>query len=273
MKKDITFVAIDFIWHDLTRYATEQSLKHIDPKEIVIISDREILPGAKHIIREPVSGMQEYNEIMLKGITEHVNTKHAMYIQWDGIANDREQWRDEFLDYDYIGAVWPWETEGKNVGNGGFSLRSKRLLDACMDDKIKLSEARDFIGEDGSIGVDHRPYLETEYGIKYATTEIARKFSYELGVHEPSFGFHGLWNVFNLMTDADMDYFYTRIDYKGWNGYKWHHTLAAVIRRNRMDIYEYMLGKLIEHSPELLQFVGSWLERDAQTPKTELVID
>jgi len=271
--KDITLVAIDFVWHDLTKYAIEQTLKNIEPKEIVIISDREIISGAKHVVRDASTDMRELNRIMLKDVAEHVNTAHALYVQWDGMALNKDLWQDEFLDYDYIGAVWPWEKEGTNIGNGGFSLRSKRLLDACQDESIKLDFENPTLAEDGVIGVKKRPYLETEYGIKYATTEIAKKFSYELGVHEPSFGFHGLWNVFNLMTDADMDYFYTRIDYQGWNGFKWHHTLAAVIRRNRMDIYEYMLGKLIEHSPELLQFVGSWLERDAQNPKTELVID
>lgn len=271
--KDITLVAIDFAWHDLTKYSIEQTLKNIDPKEIVIISDREIVQGARHVIRDATTDMNDINQIMLKGVAEHVNTEHALYVQWDGMATNRDQWQDEFLNYDYIGAVWPWEQEGRNVGNGGFSLRSRRLLDACMDRVVQYDSANPAIAEDGIIGVKQRPYFETTHNIKYAPTALARQFSYELGVHEPSFGFHGLWNVFNLMSDTDMDYFYTRIDYRGWNGYKWHHTMAAVLRRNRMDIYEHMLGKLIEHSPELLQFVASWLERDAKNPRTELVID
>jgi hypothetical protein len=38
---------------------------------------------------------------------------------------------NDFLDYDYIGAVWPIESENNNnmnVGNGGFSLRTKKIM-------------------------------------------------------------------------------------------------------------------------------------------------
>lgn len=270
--KDITLVAIEFQWYDLTKYAIERSLEHIDTKEILVISDREIYPGAKHVIRPAVNGIGEYADIMLKGVGEHVDTGHALYVQWDGIASDSTQWTDDFLKYDYIGAVWPWETEGKNVGNGGFSLRSKKLLDACNDPLIKLTEQVS-VAEDSIIGLEMRPYLEQKYGIQYAPTALAKQFSYELGEHIPSFGFHGLWNVFNFMSDADMDYFAPRIDYKKWNHYKWHHVLDAVIRRNRMDLYKFMLGQLVEHSPELIESVAGWLEADSKNIRSKLVIN
>ena len=267
----ITLVAIEFQWYELTKYAIERSLEHVNAKDIVIISDREILPGARHIIREPVANISEYAEIMLKGTAEHVNTDHALYVQWDGIANDSQQWTDEFLRYDYIGAPWPWEPNGSNVGNGGFSLRSRRLLDACQDAEVRLTPAEP-TAEDKVIGNIRRSYLESKYGIQIAPTELARQFSFELGVHEPSFGFHGLWNVFNLMTDADMDYFMDKISYTGWNIYKWHHVLAAVVRRNRMDIFAYMLEQLENNNPELLQPIASWLEQDSQNPTDQLII-
>jgi len=270
--KDITLVAIEFQWHDLTRYAIEHSLKHIDPKEILIISDQEILQGARHIKRDPVAGMAEYNQVMLKGVNEHVDTGHALFVQWDGIAHNQEQWSDDFLKYDYIGAVWPWEREGFNVGNGGFSLRSKRLLEACQDDVIQLTADTNFIHEDAVIGRSKRTYLETEYGIQFPTTDLAKQFSFELGNYVPSFGFHGLWNVFHFMSDTDIDYYAERIDYRGWNHYKWHHVLAAVIRRNRMDLYETLLSKMIEHSPESLGSVASWLEQDSRNPTVNISI-
>jgi hypothetical protein len=267
--KNITLVAIEFQWHDLTKYAIERSLEHIDPKEILVISDKEIYPGAKHVIRPPVNGIAEYAGIMLKGVGEYVDTNHALYVQWDGIANDKTQWTDDFLNYDYIGAVWPWEPEGKNVGNGGFSLRSKRLLDACNDVEITLT-SQTSVAEDSIIGSHKRSYLENKYNIQFAPTALANRFSFELGKHVPSFGFHGLWNVFNLMSDADMDYYIDKIDYTGWNIYKWNHTLAASIRRNRMDIYEYMLNKLSEHNPEFLDPLSKWLEN---TDYSKLVIN
>jgi len=270
--KNITLVAIEFQWHDLTKYAIDRCLENIDPKEIIVIADQDLYPGAKYINRAPVSGMAEYNTVMLKEVAEHITTDHALYVQWDGIANDKTQWTDEFLNYDYVGAVWPWEPEGKNVGNGGFSLRSRRLLDACLDDHIQLTEQRNFTAEDAHIGIDYRDFLESKYSIKFAPTDLARRFSFELGEHVPSFGFHGLWNIFNLMTDADMDYFMDKIDYRGWNVYKWHHTLAAVLRRDRGDIFAYMLEKLETNNPELLPMVAGWLESDSQNPTDQLII-
>jgi hypothetical protein len=270
--KDITLVAIEFQWYELTQYAIVRSLENIDAKEVVIISDREILPGAKHIICDPVANISEYANIMLKGTAEHVNTSHALYVQWDGIANDKTQWTDDFLKYDYIGAVWPGERENYNVGNGGFSLRSKKLLDACQDATVTLTPQVP-VAEDRIIGYTKRDYLSSTYDIKYAPTELARQFSFEIGEHVPSFGFHGLWNVFNLMSDKDMDYFIPRIDYAKWNHFKWHHVLAALIRRNRMDLYEVAVNQLIANSPELLEPMAKWLEQDSRNPQTKLVIN
>lgn len=254
-------VAIEWQWYDLTKYALEHSLKHVDPKEILIISDREILPGATHVYMDPVKNFREYNEIMLKGVVEHLNTDHALYVQWDGLANRKDLWSDDFLNYDWIGAPWPWEPEGRNVGNGGFSLRSKKLLELCQDPHIQLTEERNFIAEDANICIDYRPWFE-ERGVKYAPTAIAEKFSFELGQVRNSFGFHGVWNLITYLDQTDLDYIVPLIDYKGWNVYKWHHVLRAAIDKHNMDLYTYLLDKLILNSPELLQPVAQWLERE-----------
>jgi hypothetical protein len=269
--KDVTLVAIEWQWYDLTKYAIERSLDNIDAKEVVIISDREILPGARHIIRPPVANISEYAEIMLKGVAEHINTEHALYVQWDGIANNRSQWTDDFLKYDYIGAPWPWQPDGYNVGNGGFSLRSKKLLDVCATDAEVSLTKDEPVAEDNIIGVHKRNYLEQTHGIKFAPTPIAKQFSFELGEMTNSFGFHGIWNVFAYMTDADIDYFVERINWTKWNHYKWHHVLRAIIDRGRQDVYTYALGQLIEHSPELLQPVAEWLEREG-TNERKIII-
>jgi hypothetical protein len=273
--KDVTLVAIEFQWYELTEYAIKESLKNIDVKDVVIISDdasKINIPGARHIQRAAVSGMAEYNQVMLKEVVEHINTEQTLYAQWDGIAFNRDNWSDDFLNYDYIGAVWPWEPEGCNVGNGGFSLRSRRLLEACQDKEIELTAETNFIAEDALIGKTKRMYLESTHGIKFAPTNVAKSFSFELGEYVPSFGFHGLWNIFHFMDDDAMTYFASRIDYTGWNFYKWHHVLAAVIRRNRMDLYESMLAQMIEHSPELLDQVAGWLEYDSQNPVDSIII-
>lgn len=260
--KGITLVAIDFKWHDLTRYAIEHTLKHVDVADIITISDVEIMSPARSIIRSPVANMAEYAAIMLKDIAEHVTTDHALYVQWDGMANNSRLWTNEYLKYDYIGAPWPWEPEGRNVGNGGFSLRSRRLLDACADNIIQISEKRQYTAEDAAIGIDHRPYLEKTHGIRYAPTGIARQFSYEFGPSRDSFGFHGIWNVFKSMPLDDQYYYASTIDYTGWTVGKWHAVLMEIIVANNTNLLQLMMQKLVENSESIAEAVVVLLKRD-----------
>ena len=253
--KNVTLVAIDFKLHELTKRAIEISLRNFEPKEILVISDQEILPGAKTILRDPVSGMPEYANIMLKGVAEHINTNHALYVQWDGIAHNRNLWSDEFLKYDYIGAPWPWQPEGKNIGNGGFSLRSKKLLDICANDnRISLTE-QEPIAEDNIIGQHNREYLESK-GILFPDTITAKTFSYELGDYRESFGFHGLWNIVNNLSEDDLDFFMERLDYRGWNIYKWTHFIMALVKRESHYLPT-AIEQLENDNPEFLGHIAS----------------
>jgi hypothetical protein len=208
--------------------------------------------------------MPEYAKVMLKGVYEHVDTNHALYVQWDGMANDKSKWDNIYQSFDYIGAPWPWQPDGLNVGNGGFSLRSRRLLEVCASDsRINLTSDTP-IAEDNVIGINNRQYLETKYNIQFADTNSAKKFSYELGEFRDSFGFHGLWNVFRMLDDQGLDYFLHRINYSGWNIYKWHHVLVAAIERNRRDIYDHLLDQLTQKNPDMLSPLVEWLDREGK---------
>jgi ADP-heptose:LPS heptosyltransferase len=98
-----------------------------------------------------------------------------------------EAWEDSFLDYDVLGAAWLY-TDGRNVSNGGFSLRSKKLQTILgTDPHIEITSPEDEI-----IGRLYRGYLEEKHGIKFPTDEVADRFSFEL--REPrckTFGKHG----------------------------------------------------------------------------------
>ena len=110
---------------------------------------------------------------MVKEIGQHITTSHVLVSQWDGYIINESAWKKEWLDYDYIGAVW---SDGV-VGNGGFSLRSKRLMDALKDDRFNAP----FFPEDEKICRDWRKVLESEFGLKFAPPEVASDFSIEGG--------------------------------------------------------------------------------------------
>jgi len=129
-----------------------------------------------------------------------IDTSHALLVQWDGFIIDAAEWRDEFLDWDYIGAPWGYG-DGMDVGNGGFSLRSRRLVEACEDPAIA-----DFEPEDERICRTYRPYLETRYDIRFAPLELARRFSVE-HVESPysTFGFHGAFNLWRALDAGGLE--------------------------------------------------------------------
>lgn len=85
----------------------------------------------------PIQSINDFNYYCIYNLGNHVETSHALLIHPDGYVIRPWLWDNAWLEYDYIGAPWrddpnafldPW---GRNqrVGNGGFSLRSKRLLD------------------------------------------------------------------------------------------------------------------------------------------------
>ena len=131
-----------------------------------------------------------YSDFMLSQLVDHVETSHCLVVQWDGHVIDAKRWRPEFLDYDYIGASWPQFNDDHDVGNGGFSLRSRRLMEACREGQFQP-----FHPEDIAIGRANRSWLE-ERGMRFAPRALADLFATERsGVLEDSFGYHGVWNM------------------------------------------------------------------------------
>lgn len=135
----------------------------------------------------------DYSRFMLRQLADHIETSHALCVQWDGYVLNGRSWDERFLDYDYIGAVWPQFSDGRNVGNGGFSLRSLKLLKACRELPLNEDEAEDLV-----IGRTCRTDLE-KAGIRFAPEAVARKFAFERTPPTgEEFGFHGAFNLVEL---------------------------------------------------------------------------
>jgi hypothetical protein len=112
-------------------------------------------------------------------------------VQWDGWIINEGAWMPKFLEYDYIGAVWFWHPKGLRVGNGGFSLRSKKLCQLTASPEFQYAD----LNEDDLICHLNRDFLVSN-GIKFAPEELARHFSYERELSDiPTFGFHGEFHM------------------------------------------------------------------------------
>lgn len=154
------------------------------------------LPGITFVRIAPFRSVDEYSAFVLTGLLPYVATSHVLLIQWDGFVVDGTRWRDEFFDYDYIGAAWPQFSSDRAIGNGGFSLRSKKLLEALCRPEIHLHPP-----EDICICHSNRSILEGRFGIRFAPPEVAVRFSFERGPPVPSLGFHGLFNFPDIFPD------------------------------------------------------------------------
>lgn len=156
-------------------------------ERVLFLTDRAInVEGVEVIPIDPIKSRREYSRFVIKGLNPFIETDFVLIVQYDGFILDGQLWRDEYQHYDYIGARWGGSRD-RNVGNGGFSLRSKRLLEALQDKRMAGLHP-----EDAVICVTYRPLLEREHGINFAPGEMADSFSWERMTppHAPSFGFH-----------------------------------------------------------------------------------
>jgi len=203
---DTTICIIDSQTHELAVRAMRACLNVMEFDDALFISDQPYPDqdsGVRSTIISAFKGRSDYSRFVMKELVQHVLTKHVLLIQWDGYIVNPEAWSDDFLDYDYIGARWGFHQDAHNVGNGGFSLRSRKLLEALQDVEIQ-----EFEPEDAKICRQYRSMLEARHGIRFAPPEVADRFSFETIYPEGMpFGFHGLFNMWLFLDDTDVSGF------------------------------------------------------------------
>lgn len=189
----VTLVAVTSVNVAATIAALEASMRQVTFGAVKLLSDRTTadMPEPIEWTRiAPLTSARAYSDFVLRDLADHVATSHCLLVQWDGHVLRGDCWRPEFLEYDYIGASWPQFADGRNVGNGGFSLRSRALLEACRDPGFHHSHP-----EDLAIGRHNRAFLEAR-GLRFAPRPLADAFSAERsGNPSTSFGYHGVWHM------------------------------------------------------------------------------
>lgn len=201
MKLDLSTVSlacVDTLHPELAVEAMERCLQHACFGEAKLLTRpgfRSPDPRIEVVATDRINSRDAYSAFMVKELGELCSGSHVLVVQWDGFLLDPAAWDPAFLDYDYIGAPWPHRAQP--VGNGGFSLRSRRLLEALADPEI-----RDLLPEDACICERYRSLLEARHGIRFAPLELARRFAFELETPQgPTFGFHGLFNFHRALPD------------------------------------------------------------------------
>ena len=195
-------------------YALKKSMEKITYGAVKLIThtDPGDLPEGIEFCKSlyEIKSIHDYNYYCIYNLSQHIDTDYCLLVQPDGFVINPEKWDNDWFNYDYIGAPWmiapdayldPWG-KGHRVGNGGFSFRSKKLLDVPKrayvhfdvnwGDFYKHMDVG-FTSEDGIICVHNRHIYEA-LGCKIAPIEVAARFSHERQLPETEgiapFGFH-----------------------------------------------------------------------------------
>lgn len=192
---NVTLVLADCVDYSRGKLSLDFSTQFIHFQEVKHLTSLEV-DDPRVVAIPPLGSIQDYNQFMVRDLVHYFNTTHVLVSQWDGFVLDPNCWRPAFLQFDYIGAPWPPELlledsfRERNyvVGNGGFSLRSKKLQQVLHDHYHDLDFTHP--SEDVVICQYNRAFLESK-GIKFAPPEAARLFSWECEAYSgPTFGVH-----------------------------------------------------------------------------------
>jgi hypothetical protein len=201
----VSLIAVDTLHPKLALWAMARCLDQARFAEAVLVTRPDFtLPpaaasrGIRVVHTDTIHGITDYSRFMLTKLSGLTSGAHVLVVQWDGFIVHPECWDPAFLDFDYIGALWHRSAGEHRVGNGGFSLRSRKLIEAV--ERLAPSETHP---EDAVIGHVLRDRLEHEFGIRFAPPELAQKFAFERDrLDFDTFGFHRYTN-FPLVLGAD----------------------------------------------------------------------
>jgi hypothetical protein len=204
----VTLLCVETRDPALAHFAIQKCTKQAHFGKVVLITDLSKLSkqvdgfrDVEYVQAPPISTTKDYSDLLLTGLRQCVAGTHVLIIQWDSFILHPELWTNDFLQYDYIGAVWPHHPDTP-VGNGGFSLRSVKLLEALESPKVTKRHP-----EDVCICVDNKVILESDFGIRFAPTNVAEQFAVERTEWHPAFGFHGFFNFGKALSPKEIQDF------------------------------------------------------------------
>jgi hypothetical protein len=152
------------------------------------------IPAIEKTVAAPLDYIG-YSNFCMYSLHHYVKTDYALLVQHDGWALSADNWKDEWLNYDYIGGLthaalvgeefytnfmWVGRDNPIVIQNGGFSLRSKKFMRSLVYNGImpKMYTMAMLNNEDVQMTGFLRPALE-KVGIRFAPDEEAALFAFE----------------------------------------------------------------------------------------------
>jgi hypothetical protein len=193
---DVTLVIIETREHQLAQLALEDCERQVGFGDVLVFTDRpsQFMRANRRVVTVPDWPTKiGWSRFFWQDVAPHMRTSHALCIQWDSWVVDTSMWRDEYLEYDFIGSPW-WYRDGMNVGNGGFCLRSTKLMRFLRKNRAQFPCITDL--DDDLLCRKYRPTLESA-GFVWSPDNLALDFAFETTRPDPNarhFGFHAAYN-------------------------------------------------------------------------------
>jgi hypothetical protein len=177
------------------RYAIEQSRKLKEVSAVYAFHNGDPVPEVNNYRINALNSLSAYSDFVINVLPHFIEEDYCLIIQWDGFVVNAAAWIDDFLAVDYIGAPWPASMGGNLVGNGGFSLRSKKFLNTSK--KLGIIPSGGNYQDSAEDVILCRKFYDkmVDAGISYANLRQAELFSFEDHPMPQTLGFHGPFNL------------------------------------------------------------------------------
>jgi len=238
---NVTLLCVETREPELAHWAIDRCLSGTQFTKVVLITNLDRLSAKRtdveYVQAPPIKSIKDYSELLLTGLERYVEGTHVLVIQWDSFVIHPQLWSMEFLRYDYIGPVWPHHPKTP-VGNGGFSLRSKRLLQTIQQPDFVKKHPEDYC-----ICVDNKDFLEQK-NIQIAPVNIAEQFAVERTAWHPAFGFHGFFNFGRVLDDAELKTFINILPENYLRGLDAYDLIASLREQGRIRLAKEIAKKV-----------------------------
>ena len=238
---NVTLLCVETREPELAHWAIDRCLVHTQFANVVLLTDLDRVnqpkQGIEYIQAPSIKTTKDYSDLLLTGIDQFVISSHVLVIQWDSFIVHPQLWSDDFLQYDYIGSVWPHHPQTP-VGNGGFSLRSKRLLEVIQRPEFIKRHPEDYC-----ICADNKDFLEKQ-GIHIASINIAEQFAVERTAWHVAFGFHGFFNFGRVLNDVELKSFIKLLPENYLSGLDAYELIDSLLNQGRASLAKEIAEKV-----------------------------
>jgi len=197
----VTLCAIATRDHEAAAYAFRKSQDGVAYRNEVVFSDKPELFVGPNLAKVRIPPFAEYPDVCIWWVTRFADLvlpligTHCLQTNWDGFVLNPGAWREDFLQWDFIGSPM----HGHTTGNNGFCLCSRRFYEAMKGLNV-APNAQSCFPSDQKVCIQYRAHMEAQ-GVRFAPVEVARQFARE---NDPpygteSFGGHGKLFVANVV--------------------------------------------------------------------------